>query len=301
MIKIILSVITIILFVSSDLISQKVKYKKGKVLVNKEHKYNFEKLENKDSKRTLDSYILKDLNGNAVMSLTDTVFYLEQLPNETNPRIGYEAYKCESGDGNFFSVIPYVPIIGYPKQRVKDLTKVGFFANGNFNQEIFEKFIDRQYPDQVGKGIERLSELNENRINNYQSSVDLLGELLERDPHKPFVVINTKKSGDYLIKEGGQLLAKVNLREKGSHNHSYTILNHNDVKLGEINIFQNPETKNLVERMKYNVKLFALDNKNSPDSFKWFYEKVSSVGPPTSSVQTKIVNIANYLVENGFL
>ena len=235
------------------------------------------------------------------MSLIDTVFYLDQLPNETSPRIGYEAYKCMSGDGSFIDVIPYIPVMGYQKQRVKDLSKAGFFSNGSFNQDIFDKFIERQSPDKIKEEFERLTALNQNRINNYQLSVDLLEELRERDPLKPDVVININKTGNYLIKEGGLLLAKINLKNKGSGNHSYAILNHNSDQLGEINIFQNPETKNGLKQMKYNVKLFAIGKNNSQENYIWFYERVRSVGIQNSSTHSKLLEIATYLVDNGFL
>ena len=61
--------------VTFSLSAQKVKYKKGKVLVNKGHTYNFKKLQPDSPSKSLNNFVLEDLDGKVVFELKDTVFY----------------------------------------------------------------------------------------------------------------------------------------------------------------------------------------------------------------------------------
>ena len=297
--QVLLLSIAFILLSQPDLVAQKVKYKKGKVYVNKEHRYNFNKIE--DQNKTLDSYVLKNLNDTIVLSIVDTAFYLYKLPHEIGQRIGYEAYKCTAHKDNLVGVFPYSPVMGYPKQRVKDLSKVGFFSSGEFTEATFNQFIEKQYPDQISIELERLNLLNKERVINYNLSVELLDSLKERKPSTPVVTINIHKPGGFVIRESNTILAEINLITKGSNNHSYSVVNHNLVELAEINIFQNPQIISGLNQIKYNVKLLALGTDNSESNYKWFSKLLKNVGSQNPSTHSKMTEIAKYLVVNGFL
>ena len=296
-----LFLLAILSMVTFSLSAQKVKYKKGKVLVNKEHTYNFKKLKPDSPSKSLNNFVLEDLDAKVVFELKDTVFYYDQLPNEKTSRIAYEAYICSIPDMKYEALMPYNAILNYPKRKIKELKKVGFFKDSEFSKEAFDEFIKKQYPKAIEKNLESIVKINPVRVKNYELNKAKFGDLLEREPAKPSVKRNFKKSDIYFFKEGETVIATVKLTNKGSHNHAYSIINSNSEEIGAINIFQNIENKNGTEYYKYNVKHFALGEENSKESFKWFYKNLNMIDKSNPSLDEKLENIVNYLVNNGLL
>ena len=95
--KMILLVIGFLLSLAgTDILAQKVQYKKGEIYVDKELRFEFMEVNENEKTSKIKHYALKDLDGNPVFTMTDTTFYYEQLPNEISKRKAYEAYLCSA-------------------------------------------------------------------------------------------------------------------------------------------------------------------------------------------------------------
>jgi|GEM_PF-2087572 len=298
MLKYVIAILTFMLLNITVSFGQKVKLKKDKVLVDKEHKFDFVEIEQESSK--LKHYILKDMEGNEVLSLKDTSFYYTQLPNESSKRVAYEAYVCKAPQLGLSKLIPFNKIRKYRKQRIKDLKKTDFFKDFNLTEERFNEFVEKQGPQGVVTNLEQIDLVNTNREKNYNLTKEMFGPLLERDPSRIRVLMNPKKSKSYKIVEGSEIVAYVNLKNAGSYSHSYNVVNKDNVEIAAINIFQKSETKNLLERKKYNVVPHVFGQNKSQDNFIWFYENVG-LGRISKSVNNKIEEIADYLIRQGLL
>ena len=279
--------------------AQKVKLKDEKVYVDKEHKYNFIESENK-SNGSLSSYELTTLDGKIILGLKDTIIYFSQLLFELSPRPGYELYHCVAPQQSLSALMPYNPVMGYPKQRIKDLKKVGFFKSGEMSEEAFNDFIERQYPKYVSENIEEIHKISAQREKNYQTTKELFGEFIERHPKTPQVVININKPKSYILKEGNTVLGKFNLEVEGSNNNRYGLINHHGTKIGEVNIFKTPATAGSVAIYKYNLKPFILGQSNDEENYIWFNERTSNTSS-AKSTNFKLEKIANYLVSRGMM
>jgi hypothetical protein len=285
---------------TAALYGQKVQYKKGEVYVNKKLAFEFEEIKNLTSKGKLKHYALIDLDGNTVFSMVDTTFYYDQLPNETTKRAVYEAYLCTAHGKGLQGIIPYVAVMSYPKQRIKDLQQAGFFKELAFNESIFQAFLDQQSQEFLEEILEEIEITNKSRMSNHALTKEKFGPLMKRNPVTPRVVINTKNSGSFIIEEENSIVANINLVDKGSTNHAYQVVNRAGDVIGEINIFQNPETVNGLQNYRYNLKAFILGTGNSEDNYKWFYERVKSTGSPESTT-SRLETVAKYMVNEGLL
>lgn len=282
----------------SNSTAQKVQYKKGQVYVDKELKFEFKEIEDESS--SLTRYELIDNEGNVVFAMSDTTFFYSRLPNETSQRPALRAYRCTAPEEGLEGVMPYFPIMNYPKQRIKDLQDAGFFKSLAFDEKIIQEFLEKQSPDYLTQQFEEIEKTNDTRQENYKLTEAAFGPLLSRAPKDPGVVINIEKPGSYLIKEGSLLVAKVDLREKGSNNHAYQVVNYKDEIIGEINIFQTPVTQGGLQQYQYNLKPFILGTDNSEGNYKWFYERVKSTGSPGSTTQ-RLEEVARYMVNEGII
>lgn len=296
-------IVTLALIVTSVIIlkAQKVKYKDEQVLVDKEHKFDFVKMENDENKSELEHYYLKDLGGNKILTLTDTVFYYSQLPNEKQERKAYEAYICSAPSLGLKAIMPFNKIMNYPKQRILDLKNIGFFSDFEFTEERFTQFIEKQRPEVITNRLEEIEMTNARRIKNYELTEEMFEPLMERKPSKINVFINIKNAGSFVIQEGTDIIiGEINLKEKGSNNYAYEITNHNDTVIAQVNIFQTPVTEMGVSKYRYNVKPFVFGQENSKENYKWFYNLVEKVGSQKST-SFKLERIANYLISEGLL
>ena len=287
-------------FAGTSTLAQKVQYKKGKVYVDKELKFDFVEVDGKENNSKLNSYLLKDLDGKTVFAMTDTAFYYEQLPHEISKRKAYEAYNCSAPAQGLQGVIPYFPVMGYPKQRIQDLQKAGYFKTLSFDETIFQAFLDRQSPGYLAEQIEEIDAINESRMSNYTLTEAAFGPLFEREPQEPGVVINIEMPGSYLLKEGNILVGKFNLKTKGSNNHVFEVTNRAGDVIGEVNIFQTPVTQSGLQQFRYNLKPFIFGTDNAEENYRWFYERVKSTGSPEST-NHRLEQVARYLVNEGLI
>jgi len=294
------NLIYFLLFTSVCLQAQKVKYKKGKILVNKEHKYDLLKIKSEDKTEGLDSYVLKDIDGKVLMSLNEKLFYYSQLPYEKSEKVALRAYTCEIPELGLQKSMPYHGVMGYGKQRYKDLKEVGFFKNGTFDESIFNAFIDKQRPESLKKKLDEIEKTNSLRKEYYTRTQEKIGDLEERNPRKAFITINTKRKGGYLIKQGNTIIAYINPSKKGSHSHPYTIETTESLSIAKVNIFQKPVKKNGFEYLEYNVIPEVWNEKDGKNGVKLYSEKIKA-GLPSDSIEKKFQKVANFMLDHGML
>lgn len=290
----------VIILFAVDVQAQKVQFKKGQVLVDKELKYELVEVEGEGKSSNLKDYFLKDLDGNDVFTMKVTPICYAQLPNETSCRPAFQAYRCTAPAAELEGDKIYLPVMGFGKQRIKELEKAGFFKSSTMDEAAFNAFIGSKAQEYLNEKMEEVKEQDKARQANYKLTEEAFGPLLERDPKVPDVVINTASPGSFKIQEGNLDVASVNLREEGSNNTAYDIVNYNGDIIGHINIFAKPVTQNGSEKYRYNVKPFILGEGNDDENYKWFYEKAEP-GTPVKSTTYKIEQVAKYLVMEGML
>lgn len=283
-----------------NLNAQNVKYKDGKVLVDKEHKFDFNQIAKDDDNTDLKQYALTDLDGNVVLSLTDTAFYFEQLPNEQSSRKAFEAYALTAPSLSLTAVMPYYPIMNYPKQRINDLKKIGFFEDLVLNQDRYNEFLKKQNPESLEKRYEELTASNINRKANYKITEEKIGPLLARKPGKISVTININTKNGYNISDGKKIIGEFVITDKDSYKPGVRVMKSDGEQIAQGEIYRDPETEMGLSQYKYSLKLYARGMNNLEENFKWFYVRAKSQGTQESTTD-KLINMANYLVNEGFL
>ena len=288
------------LLITSTLYAQKVKLKDGEVLVNKVHKFNFVEIKNEKDKNELSQYVLSDLDRNVILSMTDTTFNFERLPNELEPRGAYHAYILAAPSINLKETMPYHPIMSYADRRIKDLNKVGFFKNSAMDSEIFYKFLEKQNPAYLKTMNEELVQTNSNRRDNYKLTVEKIGALVERRPGVISVTIDINRKNGYIIGDGKIFVGKYLVTGADSYKPGILVFNGSGEEIAAGNIYTEPETINGLPKYKYGLKLYAYGKNIMEKNFKWFYENVKSTGTQ-KSIQQKLEEMAKFLINEGFL
>jgi hypothetical protein len=293
-----------ILYTNSE--AQKVKYKNEQVLVNKEHKFDFVQIENGEPESGLKQYSLKDLEGNIVLTLTDTIFYYTKLPNETVKRKAYEAYNCSAPQLGLNAIIPFNNVMNYPKQRINDLKKVGFFKDFELTEKRFNDFVKKQGPKAIDKEFENIEKINTNRLVNYELSKEKTALLQIRVPGKVTVERNInpvkgyKNSSGYIIKDGATKIGEFILVEKDSYKPSVVVMNNDKVKIAHGEIIKKPIKQMGLEKYLYSLKVLAYKNHHLEKNFKKFSTRAKSMGSQ-ESIQEKLEKMAVFLVNEGLL
>lgn len=288
------------LLVFTNVNAQKVKFKDGQVLVDKVHKYDFVKIDAKETKSELDHYILSDLEGNVILSMTDTTFYFDQLPNELSPRGAYHAYAVNAPSAGLAGVMPYNPVMGYPKQRINDLDKVGFFKDSQLDQKKFDDFLEKQNADYLKTMDAEREQTNTSRLENYNLTREKLGDLMEREPGTISVTININQKNGYVIRDGNTVVGTYLVISPDSYKPGLLVYNNVGEEIASGTIFKEPETVNGLEQYKYGLKLYAYGKNDLDENFKWFYERVKSTGTQ-NSISDKLEEMATFLINEGFL
>ena len=290
----------ILVMTASVSFGQKVKYKDGQVFVDKVHQFDFMEIDADDNTSDLKQYALKDLSGKEVLTLTDTAFYYEKLPNELVSRKAFEAYALGAPSLGMKKVMPYNPIMNYPKQRIQDLDKIGFFSDFEMTQKRFDEFLEKQYPESLKKKYEELEAANTNRKKNYALSEEKFGGLLERNPGNISVVTNIKQSNGYVIKDGETVVGEFRITDKDSYKPGVLVLNSKGEQIALGTIFRDAVTERGVPQYKYGLKLYAYGMNELEENYKWFYTNVRT-GAPVESVHDKLEVMANFLINEGFM
>lgn len=261
---------------------QKVKLKKGMVLVDKQEQFKFEKTKDgKLLKGTIPHYMLSDLEGNPILVLTDTLVNFTQIPSETEPRRAYRTYVCTNPKNNKSTVVAMPRALNARKIYIKDLKDLGFFKSGEMTDEIYEGLVQKQDLEWVENWKIHLDSTNVNRVRNYELVKEKLGEPTKRKPRKISV------SGGQ-IKDGLTVVGKFLMKKKGrgSYAHIYRLEDAKGKEIGQAALF--------VTESRGNTKVF------SDDVFKTFDYKTKRDGT-SMTTDEKLQVLAEYLIIQGYL
>ncbi len=290
--------IILALFSLSYANAQKLKLKDGKVMIDKVHRYDLVKTK-ADKKGKLEKYELIDLEGQIVLSLIDTIYNYEQLPNEKMPREAYHQYKVISPTAGLTATIPYNPIMRYGKQRLKDLKKVGFFKDHIMDEEKFNAFVEKQIYFVPKTEHEKLLETNDNRKKNYKLTLEKIGPLTERKPGNISLEKITGKS-KYHIKDGITTVGQFILTDTDSYRPGVLVYNGEDENIASGTIYVNPEIVNKTPKFKYDLRLNAYGKNDLEKNYKRFFHWGSNHKKP-NTIYEKLEVMAQFLIHEGFL
>ena len=276
--------------VSQSLYSQKIKFKKDKIHVDKEAKYHFTNINNGNilDINNLPNCELTDIDGNKLLSFVDTSFYYVQLPNETSPRAGFKTLACINHSSGERSPIIMPQGFHFRKLIIQDLEDMGFFKGDMSVDDMYSNLLKKLNLDRMDKDMivmveNMIEENNTKRISNYEITKEKYGDLVHRNP----IDLKIFKES---IKEDGKLLAKFKKDKSGAYAHIYKVFNHNNVQVASVPIFQ--------KEPNYKVDIYALQSEESPTNFVTFQD---AGGMTPETLDQKFYKIALYLVENGFL
>ena len=290
-----------LLLTATTATSQKVKYKDGQVFVDKEHKFDFTATEDDSDKTKLTSYVLTDVQGQVIFSLTDSTLVFEQNPNETKQRSAYHAYLCDAPSINRKALMPFNPVMGYDKQRIKDLEKAGFFAGQEMTDEIFDATLERQNAEYIEVIIGGINETNVNRTKNYELSEKAFGPLLEREPGTINVVQVAGNKNKYVIKDGDTEVGSFIVTDPDSYKPGALVRNHKEEHIGQVTLYREPAAQaGSTRTFRYSLHPFIWGRNALEENFKWFDERVSSTSSPKST-RARLERVAKYMAEEGIL
>ncbi len=278
------------LIITPSTYSQKVKFKKDKIYVDKKEKYHFTKL-NKGSIMTTDNLPnceLLSVDGQKLISFVDTAFYYVKLPNEKMPRSGFNTLACVNHSSGERSPIIMPQGFDFRKLIIQGLEDIGFFKGDMSVDDMYSKLInklnlDRMDKDMIVKVEQMIEEVNNERMSNYKLTKEKYGDFVQRNPIE-LKVFNGS------IKEDGQLLAKCVKGKSGSYSHSYEVVNNDNKPIAQVVIFQKEPT--------YKVRPLVLGDENFGDKFTEFQD---TGGFTPETLDQKFYKIALYLVNKGFL
>jgi len=266
-----------ILFFCTSLQAQKLSYKKGIISVDKVKKYKVDRTK-KGGLKALSNYALRTIEGEDLLIITDTVFYLTRLPNETGSRNWLYAHIVSAPSLNKRTIVPMFGSLKFGKNLMQSLDKVNFFNQATLTEEIYERYISLLNTDKILEELKELESMNVLRVKNYQLTKNAFGPLLERKPGIVTVTVRELK-----ISEGWVDLAILKLEEGTT---TYKLINPEGAIIGEY-IIQSQMRKSSVRMM--------IDEGNWEEKTKEFSHGISNF----SLLQFK--DMATYLVNAGYL
>jgi hypothetical protein len=197
MIKKILLLVTIIMagFYTSE--AQKVKLSGDEVLVDKVKKFDIVHPLNKKGKDDRNKMFLKDLQGQTVLEVRDSFYYYTKLYYERGNRIITPAFyfHVPSLGKSGFSLPVHVTSL---KHTVIDgLEDIGFFAGGEFTNELFEKLMVELRAADLESLVAEGKSVDARRIVNAEASSKKFGEFQLRTIYEKTdqIVINIDPMG----------------------------------------------------------------------------------------------------------
>ncbi|MFZ1787170.1 MAG: hypothetical protein WAT92_02625 [Saprospiraceae bacterium] len=270
-----------ILLYSIPSFCQKISFKDGSILVDKVEKYKVEKLE-KGGFSGLSKYSFIDISGNEILTFTDTVCYLTQLPNEKEKREYLRGYNVTSPLLKRSVIIPGFRAMNFGKQLSKDLEDINFFQTEQFTNEIFDKYLSKKNNDLIKDDLIMLDSINILRVINYELTKKIFEPLTERTP------LHITVEGN-VIKDGYKAIGKIIMQETGSHATNYHIINSSKSLIAGFTIVPSNGKANVRPVIDERKPNFNRSN------VKIFYLKY---GVPDSVVFTEM---ATYLIHMGYL
>ena len=194
--------------ISNLAVAQKIKVKKGEVLVDKVKKYEWVKTDWPVVK-SMNDFVLQDLTGKSILQIKCKELKYTQLPHESEPRF-FKAINSLVNSSNDKEVeIERIGAFSDSKFVTKRLDDCGYFQYDELTDHIFT-CLTEVFKKDVAENIRiELDTLNEIRAANAQEMTEVYGPLAIRKPSG----VSFKKVD---IFEGGVLVGRIESKEKGS-------------------------------------------------------------------------------------
>ena len=289
-----LIILLVTLFIFNPVFSQKVKYKKEKIFVNKEKKYDFIRTK-KGSLTKLSNFLIKDNDGKIILIIKDTTINYTQLPNETKPRVAYYTYLYVAPEIDKKAILPNFKTFNFRKYLTKKLKKAGFFKTGQMTDAVFEEITTKRFnTKKLKKDLSEIEMINKNRLDNYNAVVENFGDLVKRDP--TFSIMSLEKNLE--ISDGDKIVGKFKKRKEKKNNPMYKILAHPKPTYNIINAQKQIIGYFTVDATKQILSIYlSLSGiKDAKAALK--YSKTDDFGQPKKLTYD---SVAKYLVLHGFL
>lgn len=272
---------------STCLSAQKVKYKKGKISVDKKDAFIFDKEKQGGLFGTKVLTLSSVQNNQDVLVVTDTALFLKPLPFEASARLHGWVHKVEAPELGKKTMIPLMEALNFRKKITKELESIGFFKTNVMTEELFGEFVSKNNEEKIGKMLSYLDSLNEIRLDNYNRTAELFGELPKRSTGD----VSVK---DGVIKEKLADIGKFKREKKGSYATVYQIININKDVIGKF--------VHIPSESRANVQLLV-NEIDEEKKLHWLNFKVKGTFSKTQSMtlDEKMAIAANYLVTNGYM
>ena len=256
---------------ASNLISQKVKYKKDKIFVDKVEKYDFIRTK-KGGLTSLSHFILKEINGTEVLIVTDTLLTLAKLPFEKEPKVYENLYLYIAPQINKREMIPPMMFFNQRKHIKKRLKKFDFFKTGIMTDEIFNLLITKYYDTNKLKNLLiEFDSINTVRLENYNATEEKFGAPNTRDPNWGILHVSEKSE----VFEGGKIVGHFRSDKNSSKVSSYLIQNSNKKVIGVLRVFKKKNKLVIITHVNHVEKTLKLDLKFNADNMTKYFELTS--------------------------
>lgn len=242
-----------LLFFSVSLSAQKVKLDDDNVLVDKVKKFEFTNPLNAKGKKDKYKGTLKDLEGNVILEIKDTIFSFVPLSHERGQRYLAIGYNVNAPQLNKSGLI-----MKYGSYYVKDLIidalkDLDMFSTCQLSGEIFENMLDKLGRSEAEGVAEKVEDINTRRLKNAELCAKKFGQLKLRTIYAD---VNSVK---YEISPFGEIIndlhdaGTVSVKEKGSYSMIYDIKNANKKSIATFSIIPRESRSRLVILLDENI------------------------------------------------
>ncbi len=243
--------------------SQKVKYKKGVIYVNKQKKFKYVRTK-KGGISSTTNYYLADLNGEHILDILDTTLYLEPLPYEEGKIPQFSTIYVRAPKLNKTTIIPAEYSFNIRRAFMKKLKKIGFFKTLDFNEDMYNKFINLSDLGEIHKKFVALDSVNAKRRRNYNKSVETFGEFPKRKP-------GNIKMLDKDVYENGVKICTFELDKKGGYASVFNIINTHGKIIATYAFIPSEKRANVTTKIDNKIKWFSYAKwTNDPTEFLRF-------------------------------
>lgn len=261
--------------------NQKIKFDDDAILIDKVKKFDFIRTK-KGGLNDLTCAVLKDLNGQEIFTIKDTIFYYKRMDNETGDREAFKTHYIHAPLINRIEIVTATYAYNLRKDITKKLSEFGFFATGVLNDDIFNQLKEAYDITNMSKKVLEIDTINIIRFVNAEKTKNLFGTILKRNPGK-FSIFSDHVSEDK-IKIGSFIQDK-----KGSYATTYKILNSKGNQIAFFTIIPGENRANTVT---------LVDEKR-----KWIYfpQKSAVEMAMSNPYSDQFLEVFKYYADYGYL
>ncbi|MBX2875553.1 MAG: hypothetical protein KTR30_25780 [Saprospiraceae bacterium] len=239
-------------FSVNSLTGQKIKYKKGMIMKDKEAIYKIHRTK-KGGLATYGSFELRTLDDKILLELVDTDINYESLPSEKGKRKAFGCYKLTFNEIGKTALIEHISTLSVPKYLVKQLESMDFYNDGILDDSKFNTFTAEHGQDKIQDLLVGVDSVNIIRKTNSQLMKETFAPLQTREP------ANIALFSGGAIKDGAITVGKLIASKKGSYATTYRVENREGYNIAKVAIMPGDR--------KGNVRTMA------DEKLRWFYHK----------------------------